>query len=143
MDNNLLRVGECCGSCIHTETPAIPTDHAAYYSVAKTERWCHKHSCHVTRETVCDDYEGVTRPAKTCKGRVVSFNKRLERIRAVVNAIKNKKMSVGDRTYCADRGCLLYSHSGSSESYHWYRVSSKEKNHDDEMTKLEEELSIK
>lgn len=36
-----LKIGNSCGSCIHSNRPKIPREHAAHYEVAKTERWCY------------------------------------------------------------------------------------------------------
>jgi hypothetical protein len=71
-----LKIGNSCGSCVHTNKPKTPREHAAYYEVAKTERWCFKHNCHVTRETTCDDHEGINRSAKTSFPRIEKFNSR-------------------------------------------------------------------
>lgn len=94
-----LRIGKSCGSCIHTNRPKQPREHAAHYEVAKTERWCFKHNCRVTRETSCDDHEGVNRAAKTAFTRINNYNERLDIIREVVKLLGDKEVKTKDYHY--------------------------------------------
>ena len=52
-----LKIANCCGNCKYVSRPKQPSEHEAYYNVAKTERWCYLHNWYITRETVCDDFE--------------------------------------------------------------------------------------
>lgn len=89
METNNLRLSQCCGSCIHSSKPKIPYEHCCYYDVAKTERWCYKNNCHITRECVCDCYEPITKGgAVSSSKRVFAFNRRLEKILNIIQRMK-------------------------------------------------------
>jgi hypothetical protein len=75
-----LRVSECCGTCIHVNSPNIPEDHAAHYMVAKSERWCSKNNIPTMKEAVCDNYELNTKGASRKFGRIKKQNERLQKI---------------------------------------------------------------
>ena len=86
-----LKIANCCGNCKHVSRPKQPSEtHEAYYNVAKTERWCYLHNWHITRETVCDDFELEPKKggASACK-RVFAFNKKVETITALRERMKN------------------------------------------------------
>ncbi|MFW6247213.1 MAG: hypothetical protein ACOC22_03530, partial [bacterium] len=106
-----LRIGKSCGSCIHTNKPKTPRDHAAHYEVAKTERWCFKHNCHVTRETVCDDYDGVNRSAKTNFTRIKKFNDRIETVKLILDKIGDRVITINHWKYYKKDGWLYYNFS--------------------------------
>ena len=96
-----IRLGNCCGSCIHSNRPKTPRDHAAHYEVAKTERWCFKHDCHITRESSCDDHEGVSRAAKTAFTRLIKYNARRKAILELAELMGNKPITTRDYIYFA------------------------------------------
>lgn len=85
-----LKIASCCGNCKHVSRPKQPSEHEAYYSVAKTERWCYLHNWYITRETVCDDFELEPKKggAVACK-RVFAFNAKVEKIVALRERMKN------------------------------------------------------
>ena len=86
-----LKIANCCGNCKHVSRPKQPSEtHEAYYNVAKTERWGYLHNWHITRETVCDDFELESKKggASACK-RVFAFNKKVEKIVALRERMKN------------------------------------------------------
>lgn len=105
-----LRIGNSCGSCISTNKPRTPHKHAAHYEVAKTERWCFKHSRNVTRETVCDDYEGVNSSSKKSFTRIKNFNKRVEKINEIVELLgENGEIEVfNDYTFYVHNNSLFH-----------------------------------
>lgn len=75
-----LTFAKCCGNCIHVNRPKKPEDHACHYDVAKTERWCYKNSCYITRETVCDDFEQENKKGGVpAAKRVFKFNQKLQK----------------------------------------------------------------
>ena len=122
-----IRIGNSCGSCIHSNRPKTPRDHAAHYEVAKTERWCYKHNCHITRETTCDDHEGISRAAKTSLTRTIKFNERLKKIEKVMELMWNQKIIVDGKIFYVRENWLRYSFDYKNNSYsHEYSVKTKE-----------------
>lgn len=59
MSQITLEIAKCCGTCAGANRKAQikPEDHAPHYMIAKTERWCEKHSIPTVREAVCSDWE--------------------------------------------------------------------------------------
>ena len=95
-----LRLAECCGSCIHVNRPKKPEDHAAHYSVAKTERWCFKHSIPTMREAVCDSFElEKKKGANPAFKRILSQNKKLQQIIEIKNYMVENKIERIDKGY--------------------------------------------
>lgn len=138
-----LRMGTSCGSCIHTNRPKKPREHAAHYEVAKTERWCFKHQCHVTRETTCDDYEGVNRAAKTAFTRIKNYNQRALEVRDVVKHMPEGEVEVDDYKYRVSGDWIAYCYKskyGSNEQ--WYNLRSKEKSTERQLERIREQLKI-
>ena len=75
-----LTFAKCCGNCIHSNKPKKPSDHAAHYDVAKTERWCYRHCCYITRETVCDEFEQENKKGGVpAAKRIFKFNQKLQK----------------------------------------------------------------
>lgn len=144
-----LRLGNNCGSCIHTNKPKKPREHAAHYEVAKTERWCFKHNCHVSRECTCDDYKGVNRSAKTSFTRVVNFNKRQKEILEVVQLIGDKPVFCRDQIFFVKNGWLYKVYGTEPERLiennynHHYSVSSKDGSTDGYLKQIREILMKK
>jgi len=133
-----LKIGSSCGSCIHANKPKKPSEtHAAHYEVAKTERWCFKHNCHVTRETVCDDHEGITKAAKTAFTRVLNFNKRIETVKRVVELLGDKEMKLSYYTYYVKDNWLHYKF---NDFNYESKLSTKSASHDRDLEKLLELL---
>ena len=90
-----IRIAHCCRACKHSSKPKKPEDHAAYYSVAKTERWCYKHGINITRETVCDEFEIENKKgAVPAFKRILAFNKKLEKIIEIKNWMQNSSIDV-------------------------------------------------
>lgn len=119
-----LKLANSCGSCINANRPKKPLEpHAAHYEVAKTERWCYLHGCHVTRETTCDDHEGVNRAAKTAFTRIKNFNERIVITKKVVELIGDKELRYGDKTYYVKDNWLWYKYDSIRNSE--YRVRTK------------------
>lgn len=129
-----LEIAKCCSSCIHSSRPKQPDEtHAAHYTVAKTERWCFKHNCHITRECVCDDFEGFTKAAKTCLSRVVNFNQRLKLIKEITELIGERSIDIGYYKFYKKDGYLCYTYGDSSFRS---KVDSKSKNNDRQLKEL-------
>ena len=112
-----LKLGNSCGSCIHSNRPKTPREHAAHYEVAKTERWCYKHNCHITRECSCDDHEGTSRAAKTAFTRVNNFNDRLNKINKLVELIGNDIIVIDNYHYYVENGWLKYEYGKMNGSF--------------------------
>lgn len=133
-----LKIAKSCGSCLHTNKPKKPRDHAAHYEVAKTERWCFKHEINVTRECCCNDHEGNNRASKTGLTRINKFNLRLEKIKRIVTLIGNNVIKIGNYNYrLNDKGLLSYSYDNSN---HMWIVRSKESSSDKHIDNLLEKL---
>ena len=90
-----LTFAKCCGNCVHSSRPKKPEDHAAHYDVAKTERWCYKHNCYITRETVCDEFEQDNkRGGVPAAKRILKFNQKLQKY----NELRDKAKQLGVTT---------------------------------------------
>jgi hypothetical protein len=118
-----IKLGKSCGSCLNSNRPKQPRKHAAHYEVAKTERWCFKHNCHVSRECTCDDYDGVNRSAKTSYSRILKFNKRIELVKEILELINRKEIVYGSYTFFKKDDWL---HKRFDNSSYTYRVSTKD-----------------
>lgn len=139
-----LKVAKCCGSCLHSNRPKAPREHAAHYEVAKTERWCYKHSCHIIRESCCDDHEGINRASKTNFSRITKFNERAKRVRIIMNVMGNKKITIklGEtKTFFVKDGWLKYEYEGFFNIKPIF-VNTKNSSHDKYFEILEKELNI-
>ena len=134
-----IRIGNSCGSCIHSNRPKQPREHAAHYEVAKTERWCYKHNCHITRETTCDDHEGISRAAKTSLTRTIKFNQRQVKVLEVIKLLGDKKVIVGGVTFYVRENWLRYKYNYENPYTYEYSVKTKESSTD---RKLEEIIKI-
>lgn len=141
-----IKIGNSCGSCIHSNRPKTPRDHAAHYEVAKTERWCYKHNCHITRETTCEDHEGVSRAAKTAFTRLIKYNARQKLILEVVGLMGDKPVVTRDYVYYVKDNWLYYEYGNDvsvlDRIYNNYRskVSSKNSNVDRIVKEIKEKL---
>lgn len=129
-----LKIANSCGSCIHANRPKRPEGHAAHYEVAKTERWCFKHNCHITRETVCDDHEGTTKAAKTAFTRILNFNKRISAVKNLVELMGDKRIKTGSMTYFVKDNWLWYQYDSIKGSE--YKLSTKTASHDRDMSEI-------
>lgn len=136
-----LKIGTSCGSCIHTNRPKKPREHAAHYEVAKTERWCFKRNCHVTRETCCDDHEGVNRAAKTAFTRIKNHNIRALDVRDVVKHMPDTEVKTQNYIYRITGDWIEYSHISGYTNNHWYKLSSKEAGTTRHLDIIREELN--
>jgi hypothetical protein len=140
--NMNLRIAECCGSCKHSNKPKKPEDHAAHYSVAKTERWCYKNGIPVTRESVCDNYEMETKKgAVPAFKRILAFNKKLEKIIEVKNWMEEnniEKITYRNYDFAIVNGKVCYRWNDWKDSS-WYLVSCKDSQDCDRLVKAVEE----
>lgn len=94
-----LSIAKSCGSCIHTNKPKKPREHAAHYEVAKTERWCYLHKCHVIRECVCDDYGGINKATKGNFTRIKTYNEINNLIIEILELIGDNEIQVDNDIY--------------------------------------------
>ncbi len=128
-----LKIGNSCGSCLNSNKPKKPREHAAHYEVAKTERWCFLHNCHVTRECTCDNYTGVCTSAKTSFTRAINFNKRLEIIREIISKMNDREIQIDGETFYVKNNWLYYTYDTSRKNpdgtyYFEHRVNTKHDN---------------
>ena len=124
-----LRIANCCGACKHVNQPKKPEDHAAHYTIAKTERWCYKHGIPVTRETVCDDFELESKKgAMPAFKRILAFNKKLENIIKIKNWMEEHNIQIityGTYDFSIVNDKIHYKYNNWKDS-RWYLVSCKE-----------------
>jgi hypothetical protein len=136
-----IKIAQCCGACKYVNIPKKPEDHAAYYTVAKTERWCYKHGIPVTRETVCDEFEIENKKgAVPAFKRILAFNKKLEEIIRIKNWMEeNNILSIKYSTYefSIVKGKVYYRYTDWNSD--WYLVSCKESNGYERLIKAYEE----
>lgn len=129
---------------MYSNRPKTPRGHAAHYEVAKTERWCYKHNCHIIRESACDKWEGTNRATRGNLTRVNSFNRRIERVRGIVRAMGDKKITIKvgtEKTFYVENGWLKYRYE------HFFdkdgnSVNTKSSSDDRYLDILEKELNI-
>lgn len=122
----VLEIGKSCGSCIHTNRPKKPREHAAHYEIAKTERWCFKHQCHVTRETYCEDHEGVNRAAKTAFTRIKTYNDRAQEVREVAKLMGTDIVETHSYKFRVVNGWIEECYKSNYGNEHWRAMRSKE-----------------
>lgn len=124
-----LRIANCCGACKYVNQPKKYEDHAAHYTVAKTERWCYKHGIPVTRETVCDEFELEDKKgAVPAFKRILAFNRKLEKIIEIKNWMEeNNIQTITYDTYdfSVVNNKIHYKWNDWKDS-NWYLVSCKE-----------------
>lgn len=120
-----LQIAKCCGTCIHCNRPRKPDDHAAHYTVSKTQRWCYLHKIRTTRECICGNYEKEDKKggAPACK-RIFKFNERAKRIETFIEAMKNLgviELSANNTLFTLhnDWLCRKYEFSWSKEPSYW------------------------
>jgi len=141
-----IKLGNSCGSCIHSNRPKTPRAHAAHYEVAKTERWCFLHNCHITRETTCDDHEGVNRSAKTSFTKLIKYNERQKEVLEVVALMGDKPVFGRDSIFFVKNNWLYRVYGTEPEklveskyNYH-YSVRSKDSSTDRYLREIREIL---
>ena len=146
-----LGFGRCCGNCVHCNRPKQPQDHEAHYMVAKTERWCYKHKCHITREAVCDSFELEEKKGGVpAVKRARKFNERAGRIIALMERMKSfgiEELDYYGTIYCIHNDWLYEKHSyknsfGEIEHYYW-KVETKSGYFDSKEKALHEILTNK
>jgi hypothetical protein len=120
----IIKLSNSCGSCIHTNKPKKPREHAAHYEVAKTERWCFKHNRNVSRECTCDDHEGYNRSAKTSFTRIINYNQRQDDIFDIIKLMNNKPVFDYDKIFFVKNNWLFYVYGNdiskiTNDSYHY------------------------
>lgn len=141
-----IRMGTSCGSCIHTNRPKKPREYAAHYEIAKTERWCFKHNCHVTRETTCDDHEGVNRGAKTAFTRLSKYNQRQKDVLEVIALMCNQAVYGRDSIFFVKNNWLYRVYGTNPQLIvekfynHHYSISSKDSSTDRYLKEIKEIL---
>lgn len=139
-----LTFAKCCGNCVHSNKPKKPEDHAAHYSVAKTERWCYKHNCYITRETVCDEFEQENKKGGVpAVKRILKFNQKLQKCKEL--AERAEKLGVTQLagsyyTYILTDGRWRYKFTN-WESSHYWAIYCKNKEADEQLSEIEKMLS--
>jgi hypothetical protein len=134
-----LQIAKCCSSCINSNKPRKQENHIPYCTTAKTERWCYKNQCMVTRESTCENYEIESKKgAIPAYKRILSFNRRLEWFKEIVKWMQDNNIEFlqsEDKRYTVLEDKLCRGHySYRSEQYQYYVLSCKS-NHEDEYLK--------
>lgn len=138
-----LKIAICCGSCKHVNKPKISEDHAAHYSVAKTERWCYKNNIVVTRESVCNNHELENKKgAVPAFKRILAFNKKLEKIITIKKWMEENNISIitdGNRDFSIVNDKIHYKYNDWKDiKSGWYLVSCKDRDDCDRLVKAYE-----
>lgn len=139
-----LTFAKCCGNCVHSSRPKKPEDHAAHYDVAKTERWCYKHNCYITRETVCDEFEQDNKKGGVpAAKRILKFNKKLKKY----NELRDKAQRLGitevpgsDCIYKLKDNKWYYKYTNWSSTTYW-SISCKDKDAEKQLKEIEQKLN--
>lgn len=129
-----LEIAKCCGTCAganHKARPQ-PQDHAPHYMIAKTERWCQKHSIPTVREAVCPDWE--LEPKKggvPAVKRALRQNLRLQAILKLKEQLYNDKVLVWEGyRFEIEKDYVVYSRWISDSNGYTHRISCKESRFD-------------
>ena len=139
-----LTFAKCCGNCIHSSRPKKPEDHAAHYDVAKTERWCYKHCCYITRETVCDEFEQDNKKGGVpAAKRILKFNQKLQKY----NELRDKAQRLGvtevqgsDCIYALKNDKWYYRYTGWQGASYW-AIRCKDKDAEKQLNEIEKKLN--
>lgn len=139
-----LTFAKCCGSCIHSNKPKKPSDHAAHYDVAKTERWCYKHNCYITRETVCDEFEQENKKGGVpAAKRIFKFNQKLQKY----NELRDKANQFGVMEiqgslciYALRDNKWYYKYAYSGSGYYW-AIRCKDRDTEEQLKEIENKLN--
>lgn len=89
-----IKLANCCSCCEYTKVPKENKKtfepHAAHYEVAKTLRWCYRHSVFTAREGICDDFKFRKNSAGVkAVGMANKRNERLSIISRIVDFFNN------------------------------------------------------
>lgn len=141
-----LTFAKCCGNCIHSNKPKKPSDHAAHYDVAKTERWCFKNNCYITRETVCDEFEQENKKGGVpAAKRIFKFNQKLQKH----NELRDKAERWGVTELQGDcesyalidgRWCYKYTALGTP---YYHPIRCKDRDAEKQLNEIEEMLRLR
>lgn len=139
-----LTFAKCCGNCVHSSIPKKPEDHAAHYDVAKTERWCYKHNCYITRETVCDEFEQENKKGGVpAAKRIFKFNQKLQKY----NELREQAEMLGITELPGDyeyyvlidgRWCYKYTSLG---GVYYHSIRCKDREAEKQLNEIEKRLS--
>lgn len=141
-----LTFAKCCGNCMYSNKPKKPSDHAAHYDVAKTERWCYKHNCYITRETVCDEFEQENKKGGVpAAKRIFKFNQKLQKH----NELRDKAERLGVTELQGDyesyalidgRWCYKYTALGTP---YYHSIRCKDRDAEKQLNEIEEMLRLR
>lgn len=133
MNPPTLEIAKCCGTCVWTNQKKRPQpeDHAAHYTVAKTERWCQKFNLPTVREAVCPDWE--LEPKKGGAPAVKRARRQNERLAAILRLkerlLRDKIAAWEGYKFKIENDYVVFCYPNSDN---WYRVSCKSRNRFDE-----------
>lgn len=140
-----LTFAKCCGNCIHSSRPKKPEDHAAHYDVAKTERWCYKHNCYITRETVCDEFEQDNKKGGVpAAKRILKFNQKLRKY----NELRDRAQKLGvteiqgsEHIYVLKDNKWYYKYHGWRWEGSYWAIRCKDRDAEDQLKEIEKKLN--
>lgn len=140
-----LTFAKCCGNCVHSSRPKKPEDHAAHYDVAKTERWCYKHNCYITRETVCDEFEQDNKKGGVpAAKRILKFNQKLRKY----NELRDKAQKLGitevqgsEHIYVLRDNKWYYKYIGWRWEGSYWAIRCKDKDAEKQLQEIEQKLN--
>lgn len=140
-----LTFAKCCGNCVHSSRPKKPEDHAAHYDVAKTERWCYKHNCYITRETVCDEFEQDNKKGGVpAAKRILKFNQKLQKY----NELRDKAKELGvveiqgsEHIYVLRDNKWYYKYHGWRWEGSYWAIRCKNRDAEEQLNEIEKKLN--
>ena len=139
-----LTFAKCCGNCVHSSRPKKPEDHAAHYDVAKTERWCYKHCCYITRETVCDEFEQDNKKGGVpAAKRILKFNQKLKKYNELRDRAKElcvTEVQGSECTYALRNDKWYYKYTLWKDGNYW-AIRCKDRDAEGQLQEIEKKLN--
>lgn len=140
-----LTFAKCCGNCIHSSRPKKPEDHAAHYDVAKTERWCYKHNCYITRETVCDEFEQDNKKGGVpAAKRILKFHQKLQKyneLRDRANQLGITEIQGSEHIYVLRDNKWYYKYHGWRGEGSCWAIRCKDRDAEKQLNEIEKKLN--
>ena len=139
-----LTFAKCCGNCVHSNKPKKPSDHVAHYDVAKTERWCYKHCCYITRETVCAEFEQESKKGGVpAAKRIFKFNQKLQKyneLRDKANQLGVTEIQGSDCIYKLKDNKWYYKYTTWQSTTYW-SINCKDRDTEEQLNEIEKRLN--
>jgi len=96
----------------------------------------------VTRETYCDDHEGVNRAAKTAFTRIKNYNIRAEEVRDLAGHMPNGIVETHNYKFRVNGDWIEYCYKSNYGNENWYNLRSKEASTTRHLEEIRNKLKI-